>query len=298
MSHTFDAPLKVLAEQYPADWVAQLGLSTGARVDVIDTDLSAVAQQSDKVIRVHGADMWLLHLEFQTSRDPWLPRRALRYNVLLHDKHALPVLSVLILLRPEADLPHFTGTYEYQGAGQRGKTIFHYEVVRVWQQPVERFLAGGLGTLPLAPVSAVRKEELPQVIHQMQARLQTVEPEFDRSQLWFSTKLLMGLKYEDDFIGQLLQGVQGMEESTVYQSLKARFLAEGEIKGKQEGKQEGRLENAHNLLLLQGEARWGRPNTRIKRRIEAINDPEVLKSLSLRVLTATSWSDLLSELSS
>lgn len=292
MSHPFDSPLKELAENYPADWVALLRLGQGATVDVIDSDLSATAYQSDKVIRVHGKTMWLLHLEFQTVRDPWLPRRSLRYNVLLHDRHALPVLTVLVLLRPQADFPHFTGTYEYQGASQRGKTIFEYEVIRVWQQPAEVFLSGGLGMLPLAPVSAVRREDLPQVIRRMGERLQREVPELQRGQLWFSTQLLLGLKYEADFISQLLQGVHGMEESTVYQSLKAKFLAEGEMKGKQEGRLEGQVEEARRILVRLGKAMLGEPSARLKRRIDAISDLVTLEDLTARVPKVSTWAEL------
>jgi predicted transposase YdaD len=288
MSHTFDTPLKELTEQYPTDWVAYLGLAHGARVDVIGTDLAATSYQLDKVIRVLAGQPWLLHLEFQTSRDPWLPRRSLRYNVLLHDRHALPVLTVLILLRPEADFPDFTGTYEYQGAGQRGRTSFHYEVIRVWQQPVEQFLEGGLGTLPLAPVSAVRRKDLPQVIQRMDERLRRVEHEYQRGQLWFSTQLLLGLKYEADFISHLLQGVQGMEESTVYQSLKAKFLAEGRLAGQEQGMV---MEARKNLLRL-GTILLGEPTARIKRRIEALAELAVLEELIERCTKVRTWSEL------
>ena len=44
-------------------------------------------------------------------------------------------------------------------------------MVRVWEKPVEEVLAGGLGTLPLAPLSNVTEEELPAVIERMKTRI-------------------------------------------------------------------------------------------------------------------------------
>ena len=40
---------------------------------------------------------------------------------------------------------------------------FSYQVIRVWEWPVEALLAGGLGTLPLAPLAGVGTADLPDV---------------------------------------------------------------------------------------------------------------------------------------
>ena len=47
----------------------------------------------------------------------------------------------------------------------------------MWQLPVGPLLTGGLGTLPLAPVSDVAKDDLPRVIRQMQQRLANLSPQ-------------------------------------------------------------------------------------------------------------------------
>ena len=72
---------------------------------MLDTDLSTVSAVADAVIRIDGPEPWLAHLEFQVSKDDLLVSRLLRYNVLSSDRHGLPVLSVVILLRREADKP-------------------------------------------------------------------------------------------------------------------------------------------------------------------------------------------------
>src|SRR5262249_21396032 len=146
---------------YPQDWMAHLGLPRAVPVEVIDADLSAVTAGADKVLRVLDPTPWLLHLEFQASRDDGLIHRTLKYNVLLEDRHGLPVESIILLLRREADDARLTGLFQRRSPRGRGRLEFEYEVLRVWQQPVDPLLAGGLGTLPLAPLAQVRRAALP-----------------------------------------------------------------------------------------------------------------------------------------
>ena len=84
---------------------------------------------------------------------------------------------------------------------------FRYNVVRVWECPVDQILAGGLGTLPLAPLGKVTENELPSVIQSMRKRLDPGDDQNQAEMLWTATYLLMGLKYPEDLIEQLLPGV-------------------------------------------------------------------------------------------
>src|SRR5205823_1280444 len=107
---------------------------------------------------------WIFHLELQSSRDTDLSRRTLRYQVLTHDRHRLPVHSLVVLLRREADDPALTGELAYRSPAGRGGLRFEFDVVRLWERPVEMILSGGVGTLPLAPLADVRPEALPGVV--------------------------------------------------------------------------------------------------------------------------------------
>src|SRR5208337_2574444 len=109
MSKLFDALTRSLLEKYPADWLNQLGLIHGEPVRVINSDLSSVTAEADKVIRVEGPQPWLVHIELQAGYDRTLPRRLLRYNALLNVKHDLAVHTVAILLHHGADGPELTG---------------------------------------------------------------------------------------------------------------------------------------------------------------------------------------------
>src|SRR5437764_15009208 len=102
MPQPFDASTKYLIEAQPADWLEYLGLPR-ADVDVIPADLSTVTAAADKVLRVRAGEPWLAHVELQASRDRELPERHLEYNVLLKRRHRLPVRSLVVRLRPDAD---------------------------------------------------------------------------------------------------------------------------------------------------------------------------------------------------
>ena len=113
------------------------------------------------VLRVVGPPPYLAHLEFQAGYDPEMSRRLLRYNVLLHYRHGLPVQSVVVLLRREADGPAITGALRYDAPNTDGSLDFRYRIARVWEHPVADVLSGGLGTLPLAPLAEFSQNALP-----------------------------------------------------------------------------------------------------------------------------------------
>ena len=112
MPKPFDATTKYLWRAGPDDWLALASLVPDGPLRILDSDLSTVSTAADAVIRVNGPEPWLVHLEVQSSNSKLLIWRLLRYNVLLSDRHKLPALSVVILLRPEADRADLTGRLE------------------------------------------------------------------------------------------------------------------------------------------------------------------------------------------
>src|ERR1051326_296924 len=97
--------------------------------------------------------------------------RTLRYAVLLGDKYGLHVESAVILLRPEADRPRVKGHVRRRRQGGYSFLDFGYIVIRLWELPVEAVLQGPVGILPLAPLTSIAQEALPEVIRQMEARI-------------------------------------------------------------------------------------------------------------------------------
>lgn len=111
MAKPFDATLKHLIERYPLDWLRLLHVDPEGDVMVVDSDISTLTAAADKVIRVDESEPWILQVEAQSSYDPSLPERMLYYSTLLSKRHGMPVRSVAVLLRPEADGRAMTGTW-------------------------------------------------------------------------------------------------------------------------------------------------------------------------------------------
>lgn len=194
MPGPFDTTTKHLVQTYPRDWLTFLGLAGPGEIEVVDADLATVAAEADKVIRMAGPPAWLVHLEFQASYDARMGRRLARYNVLLEHRHDLDVLSVLVLLRPEADGPATSGRWQAAPPSGQGWMDFGYSVVRVWTEPVERLLAGPLGLLPLAPLADLGSTELPAVMRELERRIDAEATPAEAQTLEMVTFTLMGLR--------------------------------------------------------------------------------------------------------
>jgi hypothetical protein len=280
MPGPIDDTLKQLTELSPRDWVVQGGWSP-APASLIDADIATITGAADKVIRVAGSPEWLLAVDFQAGHDTLakLPDLLL-YNSALYKRHHLRVRSLLVLLHRGADSPQLTGLYERGFPDEPFDVALRYRVVRVWQVPAERWLAGGLGLVPLAPLGDVREKELPAVVEQMKRRLKRQTPH-QAAELWSAAYILMGLRYEPDLIQKLLQGVVTMKESVTYQAI----LHEGEAMGE--------AREARKMLLLLGRNRFGEPPPEAVAALDALTDITRLEELAVRLLKASSWQDLL-----
>ena len=312
MSKPFDVTTKELVEADPQSWIRYVGLPD-APTELIDSDLATVSTEADRVLRVKAAFPYLAHLEFQSTYKLDLGHRALRYNVLLFYRHGLPVQSVIILLRREADGPAMTGRVEYVTDPNDGLLTFRYRIVRVWEQSDEDLLAGDLATLPLALLTDAARDHLPQTVRRMEARIQAEATPSEAEFLWTAAYILTGLRYPADIAGELLKGVRAMEDSSTYQAIiakgEARGRAEGEARGRVEGEARGRvegeargrvegaslgkMEEARNLLLRLGRKRFGEPDAVTLQFVQNLNNLETLERLMERLLEAENWSELL-----
>lgn len=275
MAKTFDATLKGMLEESPGDWPVLAG-QPHAEAEVIDADVSTFTGAADKVL-LHGRTDWILHLEFQSGPDTNLPRRMQTANVLLDQRHGLMVRSVAILLRPEANLSNLNGLYERHFAGEEPHLTFRYQVIRVWQLPPEPLLSGGLGLLPLAPISAVAEAELPAVVKRMKERLGKPKARSLARRVWAATYILLGMRYSMALADRLLEDAMIWEHSATYQGLL----------------QKGRLEEARKNLLAAGSEMFGSPNANAVAAVEAIIDLQRLEHLLRRVFHTSTWEELL-----
>lgn len=281
MPGQFDTTTKYLIEAYPADWVAFLGLEPGGAIQVIDANLSTVTAEVDKVVRMDGYPPRLVHLEFQSSYDARMGKRLARYNTMLHEKHELPVQTVLVLLRPAADGPAMSGLYQVELPRIGAYLSFAYGVRRIWHAASAALLAGPLGTLPLAPLGDAEPAALPAVLRAMDRRFNDEASAAHATQLRVVTYTLLGLRYPPDLVDRMMPGIRSMRDSLTYQAIL------------EEGRAEGRAEEARELLIELGSSRYGAPDARTLAALRAINDRERLHRLAARLFAASGWAELL-----
>jgi predicted transposase YdaD len=287
----FDATLKDLVQHFLPDYAVQMGLSDLGPFTPLNVELSTVTAATDIALGHGDPPDRVVDINFQSGPDEDLAARVLLYNALLHFRYRVPVHSVVVLLRPVADRQQFTGKLRYVGRPRKGKMDFSYEIIRLWQWPVRRFLEGGLGTLPLAPLCRLpAAESLPSalapVIRRVVERLEQEAPPDDRAKLLTATYVLAGLRVTPEVAGRLFQGVRAMKESSTYQAI----LAEGRT----EGRLEGRIEALKNTLLRLGRHRFrSPPDDAVQAAIQAITDEGRLERMTERLLTVSSWQELL-----
>lgn len=276
----FDITTRRLIEADPEGWLSWIGLSADGPVRAIESDVSTVLAEVDKVLHVAGPQPWIAHIEVQSGHDPLLPIRLVQYHALLLRRHLRPVDSTVVLLRPSADGPELTGYFEQLGPRGTVTITLAYRVIRLWERPVDELLGGGIGILPLAPL-VVEPAQVPAVIEHMQERLDRAASVLEARELWSATLLLLGLRYDPDEARHLLRGVTGMRESSTYQAILA------------EGREEGRTEEARRLLIRLGSRKFGQPDAGTAAVLGRLNDLGALERLSDALFTATSWEQLL-----
>ncbi len=152
----YDIATKHLLEFDPLAWLHFAGLP-GDTVHLENTNLTTLTADADRILRVEGAGIspYLTDIEIQTTDEPDGDERVFMYAALGFYRFRLPVQSVVILLRPRAAGPGFTGRTGFVAPGG-GQMEFTYRLIKVWETPVEVLLTGSLATLPLAPIAKVK----------------------------------------------------------------------------------------------------------------------------------------------
>ena len=198
-------------------------------------------------------------------------------------KHDLPVHTVAILLQPGADGPELTGVLRQQSPDGRCRLEFCYHLVRAWQWDTEGILAGGMGLLPLAPLSARELDQIPIIVERLKKRVDPAAVTAEISELWTSAAVMAGLRFPWELIKHCFGGITAMRESSTIQA----FLEEGRVKGL--------AEEARRIILRLGRKRLGAVDETVEAKLNEIVDLERLEALTERVDQVSSWDELLAQ---
>jgi hypothetical protein len=267
MSFPIDATLKDVMEERPADYAAPFGLPTDQPVVVLNVDLSTISAATDVALGIGDPLREIADFNFQSGCDPFADYRLYLYNAAFAHHFHVAVRSFLVLLRPKADHPNLTGILTYTAGGTRVE--FPYEVIRLWERPVEPFLTGGLGLLPLAVLCAMPpdvslEQALARVVAEIHRRVKAETSPAEAVKMMTAAYMLTGMRVERAIADQIYEEYGMLEESTTYQ---------GTI-------EKGRIREAHRILLRQGRTRFGPPDAATETALTSVNDLERLERMT------------------
>jgi hypothetical protein len=278
VSKPYDATVKDLIAEFPADWLRLLGVPVTGPVEVLSPELSTVTAAADALIRV--GEM-VVHIDAESGPDPDLSVRLGLYNLLAHRHTGLPVHTVALLLRANAGVSGRASGFGY-APRPTGKMAFEYETVRVWETPAEDLLRGSIGTIPLAtigraPQGRSRAEAIPEYIGRIGARAVNELSREMALRLGVSSMILGGMYLTRDQLRGAAQHMPSMIESSAWQLFEE--MAEANI--------------LRRTLVSLGTEKFGPPNAAQQAKMDGIEDRRRLDRIIRKVLTATSWDALL-----
>jgi len=285
MHKPFDTTIRQLLDERGDDWLPWLGPLVGLpatiQADPHGTAFTSINVQADKVFKLRAPHRGILHLEAQASWDDDLLSRLLLYNVQLWYHNRMPIHTIVLLLRREANMPDLTGRMQLEWAPGINWLDFTYRVVRLWELPASTFLNGGVGTLPLALLTDDAATQIPVVMREIDQRLK--EPGISHSSadlIWQMSYWLMGLRFDNIQINDWFKGVPGMEESSTYQFV----LAKGESKGEAKGIVIGAVRTSHNHILSLLRKRFGTVPANLEQQIRQVTEADRLDTALLSIV--------------
>lgn len=209
------------------------------------------------------------------------------YNTVLRRRRRLPVYSVLLLLRRSAVASDQSGRLLDLGVNGELINDFRYTVLRVWEEPADRWLNAGVGLLPLVLLTNDAAADLDGVASRFHDCLRAA-PVADtvKSNILSSAFVLGGLRYDRNDLVEVFTNMSlTLEDSTTYQWI----LQKGEARGQARGQAVGRAQT----ILRQGTKKFGPPEPAAAERLAALMDVDHLDRMADRIFDATSWDDLL-----
>lgn len=277
----FDPTCKFLAESFPADFATWLLGEPITLTKLSPTELSLEPIRADSLILL-GSDRVVLQIEFQTEPDPTMGFRMADYRLRIHRRFPhKEIRQIVIYLKPTGSELVYQTVFEIPGLRAE------FEVIRLWEQPTQPFLAL-TGLLPLAVLT--QTPDKAQTLRQVAAKVDAIPEVRIQSNVAASAGILAGLLLEKGFINQVLRR-EIMQQSVIFQEWKEEFLQEGEQRGEQRGRIEGRTEEARSLILRQLTRRIGQVSSAMRSQVQALSLVQ-LESLGEALLDFTSVEDL------
>jgi len=172
MGH-YDHAMKLLVDANPEAIVQfVLGQWRLTQEDAVQKHVKVIAQLSTEfqgteadadgllLIEAAGGEEYLIHIEFQSKKDPFMPDRLLDYCLRARRKHGpLPIVSCVIYLR-DGQVQEPPEHWDWLNG--HPYMLFEYVCIKLWEIPREEVLA--LKQPALLPLALLTKGEVNRII--------------------------------------------------------------------------------------------------------------------------------------
>jgi predicted transposase YdaD len=270
MAKPWDDSLKKLVHTDPqafVSWFVPEAIFTGERPH----ELKHWTLEVDALLGVMVSEQeMLLHLEFQTSNDPSMAERLLRYNVLARSEHKLPVLSCVIYLLKDGEAP--SSPLKWKLPNGQEVLQFHYQSVELGAlSPEDLLRSGQAGLLPLLPLTngGARRDIVESMFSGLLAarKIELVPIGYTLASLAFSREN----RADQDWLLRRFHEMHDiLRETPIYQEIL------------KEGREEG-LEALRQAVVDIIAQRFPKLAHLAKKQVAVVEDPELLRHVLVKV---------------
>ncbi len=278
----YDSALKSLLGDEGAEILPNL-LPGSTFISEQNIEIDRTTLKPDLVYTIeYGGEPHILNMELQTDADGEMALRLLKYHVGLHDKHRLPVIS-MVMYPFETSIP--TSPFQ-EKSGEEVLLSLHYRVLPLWRLEAHPFVRDHVVCMYtlLPAMKGINASMLLQAIEEMKQYYK--EPKLGHHLLRFRTILRRSKtlsEQEKQEVEKQLQTFDSLLDTDPYiQEQKALERSLGITLGKELG----RIQELQQMLLETVEERFPSLVQLAQQKTKQNMKPEVLRQLVKHVIAA------------
>ena len=278
MENSYDATFKVLVDHSPGDWARYLFAGEVAFAAPVDTSLHETKEVVDRLLRVeHSGCEFILHVEFHAGHSGnAIPSRLFHYNAAVMKRYSMTTISCVLILRKEADSPSISGGFVRSIEPFGDIHSFRYHPIRLWKEPLGRFLIPGSSLAVAGVLSDFGERTLEEAGAEILRCIEACGNPDVSERLFNHAIALAGMRFNrsqaETIFGRKLSVLEKYSTTVQY------FIRRGEAR----------------LLLESAKQIFGSPTPQIIEKVDEATS-EKLVAWTIRLRTAQSWTDLIAE---
>jgi hypothetical protein len=225
----------------------------------------------------HSGCEFIIHVEFHAGHSGnAIPNRLFHYNAAAMKRYAMTALSCVLILRSEADSPSISGRFVRTIEPFGDIHSFRYHPIRLWKEPLERFLIPGSSLAVAGVLSDFGERDLEEAGSEIRRCIDEVSDPGRREDMLYHLVVLAGMRFNRS----QAESIFGRDVSVLekYSVTLQYFIRRAEAR----------------LLLESAKQIFGTPTPQIIEKVDEATSEKLL-TWNMRLRTAQSWSELITD---